>query len=133
MIGIEEITKYKTSDGMEFEEEEEEAITHEIALAIKQVNSNDIVVKDRVGETIDLTNFWRSISSAYYVEVKSEAALDFFNEASRTEGIVGLPFQGIFRYDEMSDEWVTPYNDVQEVCERWKIFNHNINFSVTNS
>ena len=121
MIRITEITKYRTSDGIEFEEEDE-AMEHELQLATKKFEPHNLVVKNRFGVTIATEDIWYSISSAYYVKVTSEAALKFFNDASEAEGLEGLPCMGVFRYDECSDKWVTPQDDAQEIRERWKIF-----------
>ena len=130
MIGIVEITKYRTSDGIEFEEEEE-AMEHELQLTIKEFGPHDLEVKNRFGATLATEDVWHSISSAYYVKVTSEAALKYFNDASESEGLEGLPCMGVFRYDECSDKWVTPQDEVQEIWERWKIFDKDINFTVT--
>jgi hypothetical protein len=129
MIEIIEITKYRTSDGIEFEEESE-AMDHELRLALKEIDPLDLVVKNRFGVTLSAENIWYTVSSAYYVKVASEAALRFFNDASEAEGLEGLPHMGIFRYDDRSDKWVTPQDDAQEMWERWQVFD-NINFTVT--
>ena len=128
MLGIEEISKYRTSDGMEFEEEED-AMEHEVELAIKDIRPNDLIVKDRFGNEIKLKDLWWKVDIAYYIEVNSEAALDFFNEASRAEN--QLPLEqglGIYRYNENSDLWVTPKEDAQELIERWSTFNEKLKF-----
>ena len=130
MIEVIEITKYRTSDGIEFEEESE-AMKHELQLAMREFESHDLVVKNRFGVTLATENIWYSISSAYYVKVTSEAALKFFNDASEAEGLEGLPHMGVFRYDECSDKWLTPQDDVREIWERWQIFDKDINFTVS--
>ena len=130
MIEITEITKYLTSDGIEFEEEEE-ALKHELQLALKTFEPHDLVVKNRFGDTLVTENIWYTISSADYVKATSEAALKFFNDASEAEGLEGLPHMGVFRYDERSDKWVAPQDDVQEIYERWEVFDEGINFTVT--
>lgn len=130
MIEIVEIVKYRTSDGIEFEEEEE-ALEHELQLVLRTIEPHDLVVKNRFGVTLAVDNVWYSVSSAYYVKVTSEAALKFFNDASYAEGLEGLPHVGVFRYDEASDKWVTPQDDTEEIRERWEIFNEDINFTVT--
>ena len=130
MIELIEIVKYRTSDGIEFEEEEE-AMEHELQLALRTIEPHDLVVKNRLGATLATEDIWYRISSAYYVKAISEAALKFFNDASEAEGLEGLPHVGIFRYDEHSDKWVTPQDDAQEIWERWQIFDEDINFTVT--
>ena len=130
MFEVIEITKYRTSDGIEFEEEEE-AMDHELQLALRTIEPHDLVVKKRSGTTLTIEDIWYTVSSAYYVKATSEAALKFFNDASEAEGLEGLPHVGIFRYDEPSDKWVTPQDDAQEIRERWEIFNEDINFTVT--
>ena len=131
MIGIEEISKYRTSDGMEFEDDDA-AMVHEIELATKNIQPEDLIVKDRFGYEIELKELWWRVNAAFYVEVRTETALDFFNEASSAEGIVPLEQGlGIYRYDEHSDKWVTPQDDAQEILERWQIFDEDINFTVT--
>ena len=131
MISIEELTKYRTSDGMEFEDEDA-AMTHEIELAIKEIESGDIIVKNKFGEIIEPSNLWWYISSAYYVEIKSEAALDFFNEASTAEGLVPLEGGlGIYRYKEEEDRWTTPQEDAQLLWEQWSTYNEDIKFTVS--
>ena len=130
MIEVIEITKYRTSDGIEFEEEEE-AMEHELLLALRTFESHDLVVKNRLGTTLAIEDIWYSVSSAYYVMVKSEAALKFFNDASEAESLDGLPHLGVFRYDEATDKWVTPQDDAQEIWERWQVFDEDINFTVT--
>lgn len=130
MIEIVEIVKYRTSDGIEFEEEEE-AMEHELQLALRTIEPHDLEVKNRFGVTLTTDNIWYNVSSAYYVKVTSEAALKFFNEASKEEGLEGLPHVGVFRYDETTDKWVSPQDDAQEIWERWQIFDENINFTVT--
>lgn len=130
MIEITEITKYRTSDGTEFEEEEE-AMKHELRIIMKEFEPRDLIVKKHSGATLAIEDIWYAISSAYYVKVTSEAALKFFNDASEAEGLVGLPHMGIFRYDECSDKWVTPQDEAQEIQERWEIFDEDINFTVT--
>lgn len=131
MLAVEEITKYRTSNGMEFEEEEE-AITHEIEFVVKEIDPCDIILKNRFGEIIELTNLWRSISSAYYVEVKTAAALDFFNEASAAEGLAPLEDGlGIYRYKEEDDRWTTPRDDAQRLWEQWSTYNEDIKFTVS--
>jgi hypothetical protein len=131
MIGIEEISKYRTSDGVEFTYEED-AMNHEIELAIKNIQPGDIIMKDRFGQEIELKDLWWKISGVYYVEIKSEAALDFFNEASHAEGM--LPLEqglGIYRYDECSDLWTTPQDDVQKLWEQWSTYNEELKFTVS--
>lgn len=130
MIEIVEIVKYRTSDGIEFEEEEE-AMEHELQLALRTIEPHDLEVKNRFGVALTTDNVWYNVSSAYYVKVTSEAALKFFNDASEAEGLEGLPHVGVFRYDEASDKWVTPQDDAQEIWERWQIYNEDINFTVT--
>ena len=130
MIEIIEITKYRTSDGMEFEEEEE-AMEHELQLGLKTIKPHDLVAKKRSGTTLNIEDIWYSVSSVYYVKVTSEAALKFFNDASEAEGLEGLPHMGIFRYEEYSDKWVTPQDDIQEIQKRWEIFDEDINFTTT--
>ena len=115
MFGIEEISKYRTSDGMEFEDDET-AMVHEIELTTKNIQPSDLIVKDRFGNDIELKELWWRIDTAFYVEVHSEAALDFFNEASRAEGMVPLEQGlGFYRYDECSDFWTTPQEDAQKL------------------
>lgn len=130
MIEVIEIVKYRTSDGIEFEEEEE-AMEHELRITMKEFEPHDLIVKKRSGATLAIEDVWYAISSAYYVKVASEAALKFFNDASEAEGLEGLPHVGIFRYDECSDKWVTPQDDAQEIRERWEIFDEDINFTTT--
>ena len=130
MIEIVEIVKYRTSDGIEFEEEEE-AMEHELQLALRTIEPHDLEVKNRFGVTLTTDNIWYNVSSAYYVKVTSEAALNFFNDASKAEGLEGLPNVGVFRYDETTDKWVSPQDDIQEIWERWQIFDEDINFTVT--
>lgn len=130
MIEIVEIVKYRTSDGIEFEEEEE-AMEHELQLALRTIEPHDLEVKNRFGVTLTTDNIWYNVSSAYYVKVTSEAALKFFNDASYAEGLEGLPHAGVFRYDETTDKWVTPHDDAQEIWERWQVYDENINFTVT--
>ena len=122
--------KYRTSDGIEFEVEED-ALAHEAELMIENISAEDLIVKTRFGKRIALEDIYFSISSAFYVKVKTDAALNFFNDASEAEGLEGLPHVGIFRYDEHSDKWVTPQDDAQEIWERWQIFDEDINFTVT--
>lgn len=130
MIELIEIIKYRTSDGIEFEEESE-AMEHELQLALSTIEPHDLVVKNRLGDTLATEDIWYRVSSAYYVKATSEAALKFFNDASEAEGLEGLPHVGIFRYEEHSDKWVTPQDDAQEIWERWQIFDEDINFTVT--
>ena len=131
MIEVIEITKYRTSDGIEFYEEED-ALAHEAEFMIENISAEELIVKTRSGKQIELSDVYFSISSAYYVEVKTDAALKFFNDASEAEGLEGLPHAGIFRYDEYTDKWISPQDDVSEIQERWRIFNENINFTTVN-
>ena len=131
MIGIEEISKFRTSDGMEFEDEDA-AMIHEIELATKDIHSEDLIVKDRYGNEIELKELWWRVDSAFYVEARSEIALDFFNEASCAEGT--LPLEqglGIYRYDEHFDLWTTPQDDAQKLWEQWSIYNEELKFTVS--
>jgi hypothetical protein len=129
MIGIEEISKYRTSDGMEFEDDNE-AMVHEIDLAIKDIRPEDLIVKDKLGRKIELRALWWRVDSAYYVEVHSEIALDFFNEASRAEGMSPLERGlGLYRYEDYSDSWTTPIEDAQKLWEQWEIYNKEIRFA----
>ena len=130
MIEVIEITKYRTSDGIEFEEEEE-AMEHELQLALRTIEPHDLVAKKRSGTTLAIEDIWYSVGSVHYVNATSEAALKFFNDASEAEGLEGLPHVGVFRYDEHFDKWVTPQDDAQEIQERWQIFDEDINFTVT--
>lgn len=131
MFGIEEISKYRTSDGMEFEDDET-AMVHEIELTTKNIQPSDLIVKDRFGNDIELKELWWRIDTAFYVEVHSEAALDFFNEASRAEGMVPLEQGlGFYRYDECSDFWTTPQEDAQKLWEQWSTYNEEIKFTVS--
>ena len=131
MIGIEEISKFRTSDGMEFEDDNE-AMVHEIELVTKDIRPEDLIVKDKSGCEIELKDLWWRIDEAFYVEVRSEIALDFFNEASCAEGLPILEqWLGIYRYDECSDFWTTPQEDAQKLWEQWSTYNEEINFTVT--
>lgn len=131
MIGIEEISKFRTSDGMEFEDGDE-AMVHEIDLAIKDIRPEDLIVKDRYGDEIELRELWWRVDAAFYVEVRTETALDFFNEASCAEGMVPLEQGlGIYRYDECSDFWTTPQDDAQKLWEQWSTYNEEIKFTVS--
>ena len=131
MFGIEEISKYRTSDGVEFTYEED-AMNHEIELAIKNIQPSDIIMKDRLGQEIELKDLWWKISGVYYVEIKSETALDFFNEASHAEGVPPLEQGlGIYRYDDCSDYWTTPQEDAQRLWEQWSTYNEELKFTVS--
>ena len=131
MIGIEEISKYRTSDGMEFEDDNE-AMVHEIELVTKDIQPEDLIVKDKFGREIELKELWWRVDAAFYVEVHTETALDFFNEASCAEGMVPLEQGlGIYRYDECSDFWATPQDDVQKLWEQWSTYNEEIKFTVS--
>lgn len=131
MIGIEEISKFRTSDGMEFEDDDE-AMVHEIELATKDFQPEDLIVKDRFGREIELKELWWRVDAAFYVEVRTEAALNFFNEASRAEGMAPLERGlGIYRYDECSDFWTTPQEDAQRLWEQWAIYNEEIKFTAS--
>ena len=131
MIGIEEISKFKTSDGMEFEDDDA-AMVHEVELAIKDICPEDLIAKDEYGNEIELKELWWRIDAAFYVEVNSEIALDFFNEASHAEGMVPLEQGlGIYRYDERSDVWVTLQEDVQKLWEQWSTYNKEIKFTIS--
>lgn len=131
MIGIEEISKFRTSDGMEFEDDNE-AMVHEIELVTKDIRPKDLVVKDKFGCEIELKELWWRVDAVFYVEVRSEIALDFFNEASRAEGLPVLEQGlGIYRYDEYSDFWVTLQDDAQKLWEQWSIYNREIEFTVS--
>ena len=131
MIGIEEISKFRTSDGMEFEDEDE-AMVNEIELATKDIHPENLIVKDKLGREIELKELWWRVDAAFYVEVRTEAALDFFNEASHAEGVPPLERGlGIYRYDDCSDFWTTPQDDAQKLWEQWSTYNEEINFTVT--
>lgn len=131
MIGIEEISKYRTSDGMEFEDDNE-AMVHEIELATKDIQPEDLIVKDKFGSEIELKELWWRVDSVFYVEVHSETALDFFNEASHAEGLPALEQGlGIYRYDDCSDFWTTPQEDAQKLWEQWSTYNEEIKFTVS--
>lgn len=131
MLGIEEISKYRTSDGMEFEDDEA-AMAHEIELATKDIQPNDLIVKDKFGYEIELKELWWRVDAAFYVEVRTETALDFFNEASNAEGLISLEQGlGIYRYDERSDVWTTPQDDAQKLWEQWSTYNEELKFTVS--
>ena len=131
MIGIEEISKFRTSDGMEFEDDDV-AMAHEIELATKDIHPEDLIVKDKFGREIELKELWWRVDAAYYVEVHTEAALNFFNEASYAEGIILLEQGlGIYRYDECADLWTTPQDDAQKLWEQWSIYNEEIKFTAS--
>ena len=131
MFNIEEISKFITSDGIEFEDYDE-AMVHEIELVTKDIHPEDLIVKDKLGDKIELKELWWKVDEAFYVEVCTETALDFFNEASRAEGT--LPLEqglGIYRYDECSDFWTTPQDDAQKLWEQWATYNEEIKFTVS--
>ena len=131
MIGIEEISKFRTSDGKEFEDEDE-AMTHEIELATKDIQPNDLIVKDRYGRKIELKDLWWRADAAHYVEVRTETALNFFNEAAYNQCLLRLEQGfGIYRYDECSDCWVTPQEELQELWEQWAPYNEELKFTVS--
>ena len=130
MFGIEEISKYRTSDGIEFTYEED-AMNHEIELAIKNIQPGDIIMKDRLGQEIELKDLWWKISGVYYVEIKSEAALDFFNEASCAEGLELIDGLGVYRYCEESDYWITPQEEANKLWELWATYNEELKFTVS--
>ena len=131
MFSIEEIFKFRTSDGMEFEDNDE-AMAHEIELATKDIRPEDLIVKDRFGSDIELKELWWRVDAAFYVEVHTETALDFFNEASCAEGMVPLEQGlGIYRYDEDTDSWTTPQEDAQKLWEQWSTYNEEIKFTVS--
>jgi hypothetical protein len=131
MIGIEEISKFITSDGMEFEDYDD-ALVHEIELVTKDIRPEDLIVKDKFGDKIELKELWWKVDEAFYVEVRTETALDFFNEASRAQGVILLEQGfGIYRYDESSDFWTTPIEDVQKLWEQWSTYNEEIKFTVS--
>ena len=131
MIGIEEISKFRTSDGMEFEDGDE-AMVPEIELATKNIQPNDLIVKDKFGYEIELKELWWRVDAAFYVEVRTETALDFFNEASNAEGLISLEQGlGIYRYDECSDVWTTPQDDAQKLWELWATYNEELKFTVS--
>ena len=131
MIGIEEISKFRTSDGMEFEDSDE-AMAHEIELATKDIRPEDLIVKGRYGDEIKLEELWWRCSEAFYVEVHTEIALDFFNEASRAEGSLILEQGlGFYRYDDYSDCWTTPLEAAQKLWEQWSPYNEKIKFTVS--
>ena len=129
MIKVEEITKYVTSDGMEFYGEEL-AMEHEIELAIEGISSSDLIVKDQFRKIINIRDLWFNVDNAFYVEIKSEAALNFFNAASEDMGTETLPDIGIYRYDSHRDTWVSPFDDIERIRIEWKAFNEKIHFSV---
>lgn len=130
MLGVEEITKYRASDGTEFEEEEK-AFAYEIGLVTKKINPEDIIVKNRFGNILYLKDLWWTIDSAFYAEIKSEVALDFFNEASESMGTQTLESIGTYRYCEVRDKWISIQEDFQEFLQEWKIYNKNINFTLS--
>ena len=131
MFSIEEISKFRTSDGMEFEDNDE-AMTHEIELVTKDICPEDLIVKDKYGDEIKLKELWWKVDTTFYVEVHSETALDFFNEASRAEGLSVLEQGlGIYRYDEDTDSWTTPQDDAQKLWEQWSAYNEEIKFTVS--
>ena len=130
MFGIEEISKYRTSDGVEFTYEED-AMNHEIELAIKNIQPGDIIMKDRLGQEIELKDLWWKISGVYYVEIKSEAALDFFNEASCAEGLELIEGLGIYRYYEEGDYWITPQEEANKLWELWATYSQFLNLTIS--
>lgn len=131
MFSIEEIFKFRTSDGMEFEDNDE-AMAHEIELVTKDIRPEDLIVKDKFGREIELKELWWRVDSVFYVEVHSEIALDFFNEASHAEGLSILEQGlGIYRYDEDTDSWTTPQEDAQKLWEQWSAYNEEIKFTVS--
>ena len=130
MVEIVELVRYRTSDGIEFEEESE-AMEHELQLAMRSIEPYDLEVQNHFGESLALNEIWYNIGSAYYAKVTSEEALNFFNDASKAEGLEGLPHVGVFRYDEIADKWVSPQDDIEKIAEVWQVFDENINFTVT--
>lgn len=130
MFDIEEISKYRTSDGMVFEDEEA-AMDHEIELAIKEIKLNDLITKDKFGKEINLKELWWRISEVYYVEIKSIPALNFFTNASRGDLMVCPEKLGIYRYSDEKDEWVTPQEEIQWLSEKWEAYNKEIKFTVS--
>ena len=130
MLGIEEISKYRTSDGMEFEDEDV-AMAHEIELAINSIKPNDLIVKDGFGNNIELKELWWRVGTAFYVEVHSETALNFFNEAARAEGLEPIEWLGIYRYYEEGDYWITPQEETNKLWKQWAIYNKELKFTVS--
>lgn len=131
MLGIEEITKWQTSDGREFDDDEA-AMDHEIELATRKIEPGDLIVKDKFGEIIEVLDLWWDIGGAYYVEVHSETALNFFNEASDAAKL--LPLEnglGIYRYDERKNRWATPQEEIQEIWELWSVYNEELKFTIS--
>lgn len=128
MFGIKEISKYRTSDGMEFEDNEA-AMVHEIELATKSIKPGDLIVKDGFGNNIELKELWWRVGTAFYVEAHSEAALNFFNEAARAEGLETIDWLGVYRYYEEGDHWITPQEEVNKLRDQWVIYNKELKFT----
>lgn len=119
-----EKTVYVTNDGMEFEREEE-AFEYEMkdALAVLSNPEHFIAYKEdgKIMETEDSEKLGWTLENAWFMDVKTEKAVDALSHAFSAYNIsTPVPDDiGHFRWDDNYTEWRELLDDLQILNDNW--------------
>lgn len=118
---IKEITVYETSDGQRFDSRVQ-ATTHQFTLDWSSLNENDVVLKDRRGDSASYDYWFDNFDSAYYVEIKSSLGQRFIDTAAENNGVDTICGLGRYRWDEDIENWISFEEDFKRFNENWDKF-----------
>lgn len=113
---IKEIRYWETSDGSQFDTEEE-AEEYEIA----SMKGNDLILYDSSGSE---TNYLSNYDSVFYIDVKNGQGIKTLKKLADYWNInpCDLPQEiGLFQFNEIEEEWMNAKEWIENEMKKWAV------------
>ena len=123
MLGIEEVIRYRTSDGCVFEDEAEATI-HEIDLNLASFEGkNDLILRDDMNNPVSLHRGMQAFDEVFFVKCKTQEAVELVHLMAKQVEVDSIPDRpGTYRWDNDFEEWFELNEEFEELAREWKKF-----------
>lgn len=123
MLGIEEVTSYRTSDGRIFDDEAEATI-HEIDLNLASLkDKDDLILRDDMNNPISLHHGIQAFDQVFFVKCKTHEAVELVHLMAKQACLESIPDRpGTYRWDNDREKWFELNEEFEELAEKWKKF-----------
>lgn len=123
MLGIEEVTNYRTSDGRIFDDEAEATI-HEIDLVLADFEGkDDLILRDDMGESVSLHRGIQAFDQVFFVKCKTHEAVELVHLMAKQACLASIPDRpGTYRWDNDREKWFELNEEFEELTEKWRRF-----------
>lgn len=128
---------YKTFDGKEFNNEEqcldyeEDCADYELKVKTENfIKNNHLAFFDEKGNHLNISIF-EALNKAAFISISTEDSFEIVEKVSENYGLTSPLEQGLWEWDEDSDDWVNVDDKMEELAKTLRLY-HEIKSKIAN-